>query len=296
MQQKILLESGTNEMEILIVDIGGQKFGINVDKVVTIKQRDSVQPAKLPKSKPGISGVFEFRDEPINLINLCEILNIKSVPQEKGDLIIVTKFNGITTGFQVNNVDKITRQSWENFEPINLGLDGQNFVTGTIFVNGENVLVLDLEHILGNITSNFAIKKIKSSNTVRSKDTTILFAEDSSLIRGETINNMKKAGFKNIKAFTNGKELSNFFTEEVKHKKMDTDSFLVVTDIEMPQLDGFTLCKNIKSDPYLKNIPVVIFSSLINEQIAEKCNSVGADNYISKPESEMLVNAIDALI
>ncbi|WDP91129.1 MAG: chemotaxis protein CheV [Desulfobacter sp.] len=295
----ILLESGTNEMELLTVLVEGQAFGMNVAKVQSIQQYDPEKVTPLPESPPGVSGMYLYRDQTIPLINLSEVLNIKAGHEAEREIIVVTEFNNSVNSFKVQGVKRIYRMSWTEFVPMDTMLETQTCFTGSVHVEDTQILVLDLEQILADIFPDLIIEEVSEEvilqqNTISRDQIQIIFAEDSPLMRKSVMKSLKKTGFANIEEFLNGElayahiraKYQNPTPEELRRT-------VLITDIEMPKMDGLTLCRQIKQDPVLQDIYVVIFSSLINRQMTAKCEKVKADNYVTKPETTELIKMLD---
>lgn len=301
-EQGILLRSGTNEMELLTIQINDQAFGINVAKVQSIQHFDPSAITRLPKEEPGILGMLLYRDQTIPVLSLADILGIeeRGVEAEKErEIVVVTEFNNTITGFKVQGVKRIHRLSWTQLIPLDQMFEGNSHFTGSVELEDSQVLILDLEHILSSVFPDLVIEDVKEDVLEKRSEIPrdrleILFAEDSPTMRKGVINALKKAGFSRIKDFINGEKALNYITGPYKNEKAGNFNHVVlISDIEMPRLDGLTLCRHIKQDPDLKNIYVVMFSSLINSQMIAKCEKVNADNYVTKPETNQLIEILD---
>ncbi len=305
-KQEILLESGTNEMELLTFMLGDQLFGINVLKVQSIMEYDKTSLAKLPNSHHAMTGMILYRDRTIPLVDLSKVLQLEGEKDCERPIVIVAEFNNVVTGFLVDRVNRIHRLYWKEFVPMDSVLgNGAENITGSIHVEGSEVLVVDLEHILSVILPHLAINELASQNMNISKkqareNVRIFFAEDSMTIRKNVVRVLKKVCYDDIVVFDDGQKAFDALAKrqnqvESEGHEVSTLPHVMITDIEMPQMDGLTLCKKIKGDAQLKHIPVIIFSSLINRQMAKKCEAVGSNSYIAKPEMDRLVTILDDL-
>ena len=294
----ILLESGTNEIEIMEFTIDGNLYGINVAKVREIIMSDKVNP--MPHTHPAVEGVFKPRDTLLTVIDLPMYLT--GVPSDKKDrdLFIITNFNNLFMAFRVHTVEGIYRISWQSIQkPDKIITGGDDGVaTGIAQCGKDFVTILDFEKIVAEISPETSIKleEIEKMGHRERNNSHIVIAEDSILLSKMLTLALSKAGYNNVTKFNNGQETWDYFNtlknEEGADKKVD----LVITDIEMPMMDGHRLTKLIKSDDELKDIPVVIFSSLINEEMQIKGKEVGADEQLSKPEIGHLVEVIEHLL
>jgi two-component system, chemotaxis family, chemotaxis protein CheV len=343
----ILLESGTNEVEILEFVLGGQGFGVNVLKVQAIEQFDPGRVTEVQLAHPAVVGSYRYRDRVITLVNLGKELQIhernedvldpaetaaidtvlSAMPQiecsgsqvntaasddapGQGDrdttprIVLVLEFNEQTTGFLVDGVNRIHRISWDAISPLSPYLaEVQSKFTGSLNVDGREILIVDMERILADIlptTQRDLAGEAFTDQDLRQRRSRVvlMLAEDSVTIRNLLTAEFKRAGYEQLSSYDNGMSCLKSMQDICEKTRAEggdpgTRIGAVVSDIEMPQLDGMTLCRRIKSDLGLNNLPVILFSSLINEQIARKCEAVGADAYLSKPRFKELIEVID---
>lgn len=304
--QEILLESGTNEVEIAELILGSQHFGVNVAKIKEFVQYDRLTITKPPGRHPSVQGVFLLRDKTVPLIDLNVHLNIKGKRHAGRQIVLITEFNDIIMGFVIDAVDRIHRVSWKDIQPLSSMLQTHPLpVTGSINIEGTEILILDLERIVAEIVPSAGFgtpvseqKPIEINKEEARKLSKVLLAEDSTTIRNHIIKSLSSVGYKNITAFENGQKAYDAVV--ALKKRVETEGLkitdilnLAILDIEMPQMDGLTLCKKIKTELGLSSIPVIIFSSLITEQMVEKCKKMGADGYITKPSMLELIDLID---
>lgn len=306
-EQKILLETGTNEVEILEFFLAGQSFGINVAKVLQIVPFEAEDFTETPDTPGEMPGVLLWRGETIPLLDLAKTLGKKKAEQPERPIALVTSFNNVVNAFLIDGVNRIHRVAWTDIQPTSQFLERYSArVTGSIHIEKKDILLVDFEYIIAEMfpDTGMAYKlqdQRESAVGHRRGDMRITLAEDSSLIRNIISHNLKQAGYAGIDEFENGLDAHNHVFA-IKQASMDDDVEvatrlnLIITDIEMPKLDGLTFCKRVKSDPVLQHIPVIIFSSLIDEQMADKCKEVGANGYITKPEITRLVGMLDELM
>lgn len=294
MENNILLESGTNELEVLEFMVGSQSFGINIAKVNEIMNYQPMIP--VPDSPPEFEGVFTPRDKVISVIDLHKVLNKESA--DKGhDLLIICNFNQMDVGFHVSSVKGIQRISWEDIEkPPRISGDGtHNIATGIAKLTDRIILILDFEKIVSDINRSAVIDATGATMTDASKaEKHIVIAEDSPFLNTLIQSTLGDAGYQNIVSFDNGKDAWEYIYghKDLGGNILDHVSCLI-SDIEMPQMDGHHLTKRIKDDEVLCRIPVYLFSSLINDQMRAKGESVGADAQFSKPQIGALINYIN---
>lgn len=298
-KSEILLESGTNELEIMEFTIAGEIFGINVSKVREIMKFCSVKP--MQNAHPIVEGIFKPRDEIITVIDLGKYLNLSSSADRTRDIYIISYFNNKTFAFHVHAVVGIDRISWTKIQKPDEAIYGGNegVATGIAEFDGKLITILDFEKIVAEISpqSSIQISEIDEMGERGRRDSTILIAEDSMLLSKMIVESLHRAGYVHTVKTNNGQEAWDFLCE-AKNSGDPVKEHVqcLVTDIEMPQMDGHRLCKLVKDDPVLKEIPVVLFSSLINEAMRKKGKTLGANAQISKPEIGKLVYLLDELI
>ncbi len=296
METKILLENGTNELEVLEFVVDGNSYGINVAKIKEIIPYQAVTP--VPNSHPSVEGIFMPRDAMITAIDLRNCL--QRGESQEGGLFIITSFNKLDIAFHVDAVIGIHRVSWVDIiKPgATVSTSDEGISTGIIKIDGKLIIILDFEKIISDINPETGLKiteidalGVRSGNAVP-----ILIAEDSVLLRKLIVDSLHKAGYDNIIKAENGQEAWEVITDAKARGFLDEEIKLVITDIEMPLMDGHRLTKLIKSDDAVKHIPVVIFSSLVNDEMRKKGEMLGADAQLSKPEIGNLVRVIDQLL
>lgn len=297
-KSEILLESGTNEMEIMEFKVNGSLYGINVAKVREIMV--SLPVTGMPLAHPVVEGVYKPRDMVITVVNLAKYLYGVEFEHNERDLFIVTNFNKMNIAFRVNSVEGIVRLSWKQIQKPDKTINGgtEGVATGLAEINGELVVILDFEKIVSEISplSGIQMDEIDKLGQRERHNEPILLAEDSVLLAKMITECLSKAGFTNIIKMDNGQEAWDYLQKLEEFDDVKDRLSLVITDIEMPMMDGHRLTKLIKSDPKLKHLPVIIFSSLINDELYIKGKKLGADEQISKPEIGTLVSVIDALL
>ena len=297
MEQKkgILLESGTNELEIVEFSIGRNKLGINVIKVKEIINPVPVIP--VPHSHRNIEGIIELRGEVLPVVDVASSLNMAPSESPQQDKFIVTEFNQQKIVFHVHSVSKIHRISWNQIEkPSELYQGQESQIIGIIKLEDEMVLLLDFEKMVTEINPNsgISIQKVQKLGKRERSDKKLLIAEDSPLLRKLLNDTLNEAGFSQIEFFENGYDAYEYLHSLAESGSDITQEVqLMITDIEMPQMDGHHLTKKVKEHPVLTKIPVIIFSSLITEDLRHKGQMVGANAQVSKPEIAELVLLID---
>ncbi|WP_238882845.1 chemotaxis protein [Clostridium sp. YIM B02551] len=297
MESKILLESGTGELEILEFSISNRHYAINIIKIKEILEVKSENLTKLPESHPAIAGLILNRTEILTVIDLKYV--IEGTKCRDFNKLIICEFNKLKVAFIIDDVIKVQRIKWQEIlKPDDVSTN--SLVVGNIIMNDTIVLMLDFEKIVTDINPSTGISEDRI-HEVDYKDRSnikLMIADDSAMIRKLLENTLTKAGFKNIRLFNDGKQALDYLLKlaDEKGANFTDDVQLLITDIEMPQMDGHALTRNIKENPILRKLPVVIFSSLITSDLKHKGVSVGADGQLSKPEVGELIEMVDSLI
>ncbi len=346
-KEGILLESGTNEVEILEFVLGGQSFGVNVLKIQAIEQFDPARVTQIQLAHPAVAGTLLFRENCITLVDLGTVMSqeedlppaptggidhaVQSVTTDEllqgtpdpvnredvgfglaadgkekaqADLVLVMEFNDLKTAFLVDGVNRIHRVSWESISPLSAFLSSEDSkFTGSLQIEGREVLLVDMEKVVTEILpGGMDAHRVPEAHghplaEARSR-VPIFLAEDSSVIAAKVKAELTRGNYGDVRSFPNGKACFDEIvrlTNKAEAEGRPVSDFLgaLISDIEMPMMDGLALCRNIKENLGLKDLPVIMFSSLINEQIARKCVDVGADDYISKPQFIRLVELLD---
>ena len=296
-KQGILLESGTNEIEIMKFTIGGNLYGINVAKVREIMISAPVKP--MPMAHQAVEGIFKPRDTVLTVVDLPRYLGVAS-PKDPKDIFIITNFNKMFIAFRVHTVDRISRISWTDIQKPDKAVSGgaESVATGIAQCDGELVTILDFERIVAEIApeTSIQVSEVEQLGPRERNDKPIWVAEDSILLSKMIEDSLRRANYVNLHMFSNGLELWESLSALPQNGDLARDVALIITDIEMPQMDGHRLTKLVKDNSRFKQIPLIIFSSLISEEMRRKGRDLGADEQLTKPEIGHLVDVMDHLL
>lgn len=298
MNQSVLLDVGTGELEVIVFVVNQNRYCINVLKAREIIQLTEVRPAA--DSNNSILGITNVRDQVMTVIDLSYILDKKAITEVKGKMALVCEFNRKQMMFAVDSIEGIHRVKWSDITKPDSLLKG-GLSVGNILTDKGILLMLDFEKIITDISKEEnPYEKGKGEIILKAERATkkIYMADDSKTIRTLLKEVLTAAGYKDIHTFDNGKEALEALLQ-IKEKygnefKEEVD--LLITDIEMPILDGHTVTRRIKEDSVLSSLPVIIFSSLITDDLYHKGEAVGANCQISKPSIHELVDAVDSLV
>lgn len=296
-KEGILLETGTGELEILHFTVKGVHYAINVVKVKEILHVNNI--SKVPNAHVAVPGISLIRGEVITIVDMTMVLEKEPSPNINKSMILVCEFNQLKVAFAIDEVLGISRIKWEQISKPS-EITSNTLVIGNINLSNTIVMLLDFEKIVMDISPSTGITEARMVDITKKDRSKIklVLADDSPMIREVLKNTLQKAGFTELRFFDDGKQALDYIT---KTKALFGEDFskefhMLITDIEMPQLDGHTLTRAIKEDPILKKLPVIIFSSLITGDLRHKGEAVGADAQLSKPEVGNLVELIDAIM
>ncbi|MBQ3161764.1 MAG: chemotaxis protein CheV [Oscillospiraceae bacterium] len=303
MNTNILLESGTNELELLEFQVGDSNFGINISKVVEIMINQEVTP--VPNSPDEVEGVFIPRDKLISVIDLHKVINTPHTKSGK-EIFIICEFNRMNVAFHVSKVKGIQRISWSDIsDPPSVangnGTDAVGLATGVAKINDRIIIIMDFEKIVSTLNRDAGLdvngldRLVKPSAVIGNKH--LVVADDSKFLNKMITDSLSSIGFHNIISFSNGQDAWDY-VQSYRDKGDNVNDYIacVISDIEMPKMDGHRLTKLIKDDKILRKIPVLLFSSLINDQMIAKGKSVGADGQFSKPQIKELISYLTQIL
>ena len=311
----ILLESGTDEVEILEFILNGQLFGVNVLKIQSIEEYDEAKVTELPETPPAFSGTFLFRDHTIPLIDLNVELGLDR--EAVGDaslsghqnkrVVLVTQYNSMMAAFLVDGVQNIKRVFWKDIKPMNsIFITGERSAfTGTVHIDSHETLIIDMENISDKYFPAQALLDVSTeifSHPLQDQrpHIKIIFVEDSVTVQKIICDVLNRGGYTDVTTFNNGQlaytEICKIMeTADAEDEDITQYINLIITDIEMPQMDGLTLCHHIKHRHGKLNLPIILYSSLRRDQMLNKCKDVKADAYIPKPDCVRLVAMVDSI-
>nr|WP_283627987.1 chemotaxis protein [Shewanella baltica] len=314
-----MTESGTNELEIIefhlhkILPSGGHKvchYGINVAKVREVIRVPET--SDYPNAQPHMVGVFSLREKLIPLVDLAGWLGISTPEDLTHKVVIVTDFNKMINGFLIDSVRSIHRVSWEQVESPSQFLEaGENdCVVAVVRRDGMLIMILDFEKIIADINPELSMDKydvtldrsvlINDKMLAKREAKTILIVDDSAFIRKMIENTLRSAGYNIITAKDGGDALEMLmeFESLAEQDNASISDFVsaVITDVEMPRMDGMHLVKRLRESKAYQQMPIVMFSSLMSEDNRTKATALGANDTITKPEIGRMVGMIDKYV
>ena len=291
--------AGSNKMEILLFSLGTQEiFGINVFKVREVSRTPFI--TKAPNMPTGVEGLISLRGNVIPVLALAKVMGIVDPGEPLGNSMMVTEYSKRTLGFLVHEVDRIIRVDWDKVRaPDNVTSSSHNFITAiTELQDGKLVSILDVETILASTFGEAVVGQIHPLEGAH--DVTVFFVDDSSVARKKIAETLDKLGVKHKHAL-NGLEAWTRLEGMAGHAQqrglsLRDEVSLILVDAEMPEMDGYVLTRNIKSDVRFEGIPVVMHSSLSSEANRAMGKSVGVDAYVAKFDADVLAETLRPLL
>lgn len=301
-------DSGTREVhnpdvELIEIYINGLSYGINIAKVLRVIAQSECKITPMANSHECLAGLTHIDDNPVPVIDLSRLLAGKPIElEQERRLLLVLEFNKRISAYLIDGVNKIHRTAASNYKQTQAtGGSKSNYVNGTVRMDDHVIQFLDIEQLLCELLpdereDNYEFSRDKSLMENRSL-CEIVLVEDSPLIRKRTFKGLQAAGFKKIQLLECGLQALNHMKTL---RDSDPEAFertVLITDVEMPEMDGITLCRTLK-ESFDKSVrlSVIVYSSLINALMRRRCEQAKADAIVGKPDINGLVEQIDALL
>ena len=293
----------TSALQLMEFTMAGDSFGINVAKVTEIMRYTKITP--MTQSHPCIDGVFKPRGKLITVINLPRYMALPENETPESDMLMLTNFDNVNAAFLVHTVEGMHSINWSNVEKPSSIIYGNNdsVITGTTKIGDKIISIIDFEKVLYDINpeSGLQISEIHRMGHREENKKPIVVVEDSVFLSRMLIESLEMAGYSNITSFDNGQDAWDYLNKCRAHcleniTPIEKRVSIVITDIEMPRMDGHHLTKLIKSDDLLSKIPVIVFSSLIDDAQKQLGANIGVNAHLSKPQIGKLVATLDEWI
>ena len=293
----------TSVLQLMEFTIAGNSFGINVAKVTEIMRRCPITHMTL--SHPCIEGIFKPRDRIITVINLPRYMAMPDNENPEHDMFMLTNFDSVNAAFLVHTVEGMHQIKWSNVERPSSVIYGDmdSVITGTTKIDDRIITIIDFEKVLYDINpeTGLQLSEVRVLDDRDRSEKPIVCVEDSVFLRKMILQAMEMAGYTKVTAFDNGQDAWDYLKkcrDDCKIGRMPIESMvsILITDIEMPRMDGHHLSKLVKNDDFLRKIPILVFSSLIDEAQKLQGQKVGVDAHLSKPQIGKLISTIDEWI
>ena len=289
---------GQNRLELLLFSLGGrQLYGINVFKVKEVLQCPAL--SEIPKRHPVIRGVAHIRGGTIPIMDLRQATGYSPLDDLQNCFVIITEYNRSTQGFLVRAVERIVNMNWADIHPPPKGAGRDNYLTAVTEVEGRLVEIIDVEKILAEVSplpSEVSADVIENAQRETVVCKHVLIVDDSTIARKQIQKVMESLGCKTTLR-KDGRDALNFLHDLVNEGKDPYhELLLIISDIEMPEMDGYTFTAELRASPELKNMHIILHTSLsgvFNEAMVKK---VGADDFLAKFHPDELANRVNMRI
>ena len=291
--------AGHNRLELLLFRLDGkQLFGINVFKVQEVIQCPSL--TQIPDSHPVVRGVANMRGRTVTVMDLGKAIGGRGVENPRENFVVVTEYNQFVQGFLVGGVDRIVNMNWEEILPPPKGIGNDNYLTAVTKVDGELVEIIDVEKVLAQVigwneeVSQEFVQQACESHEERELQPVVLVADDSSVARNQIKRTLQQLGVECV-LVNDGRQalrLLQQWADQESEMPLHERLFMVVSDIEMPEMDGYTFTTEVRKDPRMSDLHILLHTSLsgvFNNAMVQK---VGADDFIAKFQPDVLAKSV----
>jgi two-component system chemotaxis response regulator CheV len=291
--------AGHNRLELLLFRLDGkQLFGINVFKVQEVIQCPSL--TQIPDSHPVVRGVANMRGRTVTVMDLGKAIGGRGVENPRENFVVVTEYNQFVQGFLVGGVDRIVNMNWEEILPPPKGIGNDNYLTAVTKVDGELVEIIDVEKVLAQVigwneeVSQEFVQQASESHEERELQPVVLVADDSSVARNQIKRTLQQLGVECV-LVNDGRQalrLLQQWADQESEMPLHERLFMVVSDIEMPEMDGYTFTTEVRKDPRMSDLHILLHTSLsgvFNNAMVQK---VGADDFIAKFQPDVLAKSV----
>lgn len=290
--------AGHNRLEILMFKLDtGQRFGLNVFKIQEVIQCPPL--TVLPHSHPVVRGVAHMRGKTIPVLDLSKAIGRRPLGDTAGNFVIITEFNRTVQGFLVKMVDRIVNMNWEQIKPPPKGTGKDSYLTAVTEVDGELIEIVDVEKVLSEVigvSETISSEVLADAADVQDSDAErrphVLVADDSMVARNQIRRTLDQLGIESTLA-TDGRKALDLLEQWAEHEPERLRGLtMIISDVEMPEMDGYTLTTKLRADMRFKDIFVLLHTSLsgvFNNAMVEK---VGANQFIAKFKPDLLAAAV----
>ncbi|MDQ7015106.1 MAG: chemotaxis protein [Gammaproteobacteria bacterium] len=286
--------AGRNRMELLLFRLSGKQcFGINVFKVREVIQCPPL--TVIPKSHPVIRGMAHIRGTTMSVMDLSFAIGLSAMDEQQSSFLIITEYNNNMQGFLVAAVDRIVNQSWKDILPLPKGGISSSYLTAVTKIDNEMIEIIDVERVLSEVIGtdeSLSDEYIQSDCLDHCEKKLILIVDDSVVARNQIKRTVEQIGCETVLAL-DGEEALTLLSGWASNSDPEFERLaMIISDIEMPKMDGYTLTRNIRKNDDLKHLKVILHTSLSGGFNQSMVSKVGADEFISKFSSDALAKSI----
>jgi len=284
--------AGQNRLELLLFHLRGrQQFGINVFKIKEVIQCPPL--TQLPESHHVVRGVANMRGMTIPILDLGAAIGRRPLDNLEESYVIVSEFNRKVQGFLVRCVDRILNLNWEEIHPPPASAGKQTYLTAVTRVDDTMIEIIDVEKVLSEVVGDSVLvsSEVIGEHPVNTRQNKIMVADDSRVARKQIVKTLEQLGLDYITA-NDGAEAYKILCDLAKEGPISEQIDMLISDVEMPEMDGYTLAKSIREHPDLQGLYVILHTSLSGGFNESMIKNVGADKFISKFSADDLANTV----
>jgi two-component system chemotaxis response regulator CheV len=285
---------GQNRLELLLFRLEGEQiYGINVFKVKEVLQCPKL--TNLPQSSPVVKGVAHIRGGTVPILDLSLATGNSPIQDLEDRFVIITEYNIRVQGFLVSGVERIVNMNWEDIQPPPKGTGHEHYLTAVTKYNDQLVEIIDVEKILAEVSpmnEEVSEEIVTEEVTRKASELEVMIADDSKIARKQITKTLEKVGFK-VTQFNDGKEAYDHLMELLEQGIKPAEKYpILISDIEMPEMDGYTLTAEIRANQQLADMFVVLHTSLSGVFNKAMVSKVGADDFLAKFQPDMLAQLV----
>lgn len=287
---------GENRFELLLFGLGGrQKFGINVFKVQEVIQCPPL--TGMPQAHHFVRGIAHMRGRTITIMDLAMAIGRKPIEDIHDRFVIVTEYNRSIQGFLVSSVDRIINLNWKDILPPPNGVGKNNYMTAVTKIDDQLIEIIDVEKVLAELIGiNIDVSEDSALNSDEARELRVLVVDDSLVARKQVKSTLDRIGL-NSDLARNGREALDMLKKAVEDGRHISETYdVVISDIEMPEMDGYTLTTAIRNDENLRDLPVMLHTSLSGTFNSNMVKKAGADKFVSKFDAKELSRELHDLL
>ena len=284
--------AGHNRFELLLFKLGGrQRFGINVFKVQEVIQCPPL--TQIPNAHSVVCGVAHLRGRTMPVLDMSKAIGMRPLSREEGGYVIVTEYNRSIQGFMVGSVDRIINIGWDQVKAPPSGAGKESYLTAVTEVDGELIEVIDVEKVMKEVIGGREEASLDMiDNAVSGKNDHILIVDDSSVARNQVKRVCEQIGVECV-LLKDGLEAWEHLTQLLAEGVRIQDRYaMIISDVEMPRMDGYTLATKIKADPVMRDVYLILHTSLSGVFNTSMVQKVGANEFLAKFEPDALLTAV----
>lgn len=288
---------GENRLELLLFTLGGrQRFGINVFKVQEVIMCPEL--TKIANSDPMVIGMTNMRGKTISVMDLAMAIGKRPIERSENNYLIITEYNRQIQGFLTSGVDRIVNMNWSEIKAPPEGLGKENFMTAVTSVDNELVEIIDVEKVMANLLG-IDVSGVDAEDEVKTKEDKIIrvmVVDDSSVARNQIKRTLDKLGME-CTIGKNGLDGLNILKDFVKDGSNITEHIdVLISDVEMPEMDGYTLTTELRALDSMKNLPILLHTSLSGVFNQSMVSKVGADKFVPKFDAAELATEVKDIL